>query len=339
MRVILVICLLMIAGYGWLLSYHVESVSYFQEKPSEWRAYTQSECIKWHHRLVFGDLRPGSRNEYHPLDISCWQAARMPREEHFVKNSRGQRLHYLRFNQDLKPATQNAKRPIMLYVHGIAAGYITGAKFIPVAKRLGFELIIMELSNHGHSDDDGTGAYFGCREGDDVITVLKELQRTDPERPILLYGSSMGAMTIANASAQLDAFRPQLKAVVLENPQSNLRDMLGIYADKMHAPSIHVDLVIWLTGLRGGYDYTRCAPTVRLKQLTLPAWVTISEKDFLVPVWMAKKVYDHLPPGYPHVYGQYPHGDHSGIWNGQPERYEADLKRFWQQSLAFDQNL
>ncbi len=322
---------LLILAYGWLLAYHVQAVSYFEETPADWQSVTRSECIKWHHRMVYGDLRPESKNHYAPLELSCWQARRLPRQELFTQNSRGQKLRYLRFNHQHK----DPQSPIMLYVHGIASSHITGLKFYPVAKRMGFELVMLELSNHGYSDDDGSGAGFGCREADDVISLLKTLKQTDPNRPILLYGSSMGAMTIANASPQLAEFQNQLKAVVLENPQSNLRDILGVYADKLHAPSIHTDLVVWLTGLRAGEDYTSCAPTVRLKQLTYPAWVTISEKDFLVPVWMARKVFEHLPSGYPHVYGQYPYGDHSGIWNGQPKRYEADLKHFWQQSLKF----
>ncbi|HEY9841669.1 MAG: alpha/beta hydrolase [Candidatus Sericytochromatia bacterium] len=331
-------CLVLLLGaYAWLLQLHVEAVTYFKETPASWERIKFSHCIKWRHKFVFGDLRPESKDPYQPLELSCRQAVSLPAEQHYALNRRGQRIHYLRYDpRKSGSGSKEAERPILLYVHGIAANYVTGLKFLPMARRLGFELVLMELSNHGLSDDDGQGAAFGCREEADLVAVVADLTRREPKRPILIFGSSMGAMTIADAAKDLQPFSRNVRGVVLENPQSSLRDMLGLYGAKMHLPDFHTDLVTWLAGLRAGQDYAVCAPTERLRDLSYPALVSISEKDFMVPVWMAKKVFDHLPAGYPHQYKQYPYGEHGAVWNGQPERYEADLLAFWRQcqSLA-----
>lgn len=328
--------LLLVLAYAGLLYFHVQAVTYFKHSPSTWPAIVKSSCVHWQDKYVFGDLRPGSKNEFAPLELSCKQAMQLPSESHYVTNPRGQKIRYLRYNQLSNKAgrLQADKRPILLFVHGIAVNYVTGLKFYPLAKRLGFELVVMELSNHGWSDDDGTGAAYGCRESADLVAVLQDLIKQDPQRPILVFGTSMGAMTIADASAELSRFQGHLKAVVLENPQSSLRDILGVYASHMHLPDFHTDLVAWLTGLRAHQDYSECAPYKRVEKMPYPTWVEISEIDFMVPTWMAKKVYDHLPKRPSNLYTQFPYGEHGAVWNGQPEAFEAALSQFWQASLA-----
>lgn len=320
----------LVLAYGWLLYKHVEAVSYFRDTPAGWQKTRQLTCIHWRDKYYFGDLRKGSADPFKPLELSCQQALKLPAQSAFALNQRGQKIHYLRY-----PSVKNPQSPILLYVHGIAANYVNGLKLYPMAQRLGFELVILELSNHGSSDDNGLGAAYGCREQADLLAVIQSLVKQHPRRPMLLFGTSMGAMTIADAAPELEAYRAQIKAVVLENPQSSLRDILGVYAQKMHLPDFHTDLVVELTGRRAGYDFKECAPIRRLNQLRIPTWVTISEKDFMVPVWMAKKVYQHLPTDLPNLYTQYPEGEHGAVWNGQPQEFEADLRDFWQQSLAY----
>lgn len=320
-----VLCL----GYLYLLKVHVEAVTYFRETPASWNKLKSSQCLRWRKKFIFGDLRPHSKDPLLPLEDSCEEALKYPGKSHFALNERGQKIHYLRY----PTAPKQAKAPILLFVHGIAANAVTGLKFYPIAQRLGFELIIMELSNHGKSDDDGQGASYGCRETADLMAVLKALKQQDPSRPVLIYGTSMGAMTVANAAPALQDYQSHVRGVVLENPQSSLRDIVGVYAHKMGIPDFHTDLVVHLTGLRAGVDYTSCAPAERVKQLTVPALVMVSEKDYMVPVWMVEKVFRQIPAQTPRLYKRYPFGEHSAIWNGQPEVFERDLKKFWQASL------
>ncbi|MGE3724194.1 MAG: alpha/beta hydrolase [Candidatus Sericytochromatia bacterium] len=316
-------------GYLYLLKVHVEAVTYFRETPASWNKLKSSQCLRWRKKFIFGDLRPQSKDPFQPLEDSCQEALKYPAQSYFASNQRGQKIHFLRY----PTAKKEAKAPILLFVHGIAANAVTGLKFYPIAQRLGFELIIMELSNHGQSDDNGQGASYGCREAEDLLAVLRVLQQQDPRRPVLIYGTSMGAMTVANAAPALQAFRSQVRGVVLENPQSSLRDIVGVYAQKMGIPDFHTDLVVRLTGLRVGVDYAACAPAKRVQQLTIPALVMVSEKDYMVPVWMVEKVFRQIPTQTPRRYKRYPYGEHSAIWNGQPEVFEKDLQAFWLASL------
>lgn len=317
---------LLVAAYGGLVWLHVEAVSYYKQNPAKWARSIREVCVRWQDKYVFGDLRPGTRNVFAPLELSCRQAIRLPARPQFVRNSRGQRIRYLRYASDAGPAS---RQPILLFVHGISVNYVTGLKYYTLARRLGFELVLMELSNHGWSDNDGSGAGYGCRESADLTAVLEDLIRRFPRRPILVFGTSMGAMTIADDSESLNRLASHVRAVILENPQSSLRDILGVYAAKMHLPDFHTDLVTWLTGLRDHQDFSRCAPYLRVETLKIPTWVEISARDFMVPIWMAEKVYAHLPRQAANRFTVFPYGDHGAVWNGQPKAFEAELKAFW----------
>lgn len=314
--------------YAWLVVLLADRTTYFLMDARGWEAHRSARCTEQRRRYFFGDLRAGSPNESRPLELSCEQAVAVPATQSWLRNSRGQRLNMLRYGS---PA---ATDPILLYIPGVSANYLAGTRYIPMVRRLGFELVIMEMSNHGSSDSDGTGAAYGCREKDDITAMLAELQRTDPGRPILLFSSSMSAMAVVNAAPDLSRF-PAVKAVVLESAPSSLRGMITAFAHKLHLPAFLEDQVYWLVEQRTGFHYADCALPPLAVQLRLPTFVTIAERDIMVPVTMAHEVFNALPPGLPHQLKIYPNGDHSAVWNGQPEQFEADLKAFWQNSLGF----
>lgn len=316
--------------YAWVVVALADRTIYFLMDAREWESHRSARCTELRRRFFFGDLRAGSTDENRPLELSCEQAVAVPASQSWVINARGQRLNLQRYERPSPDA------PILLYIPGVSANYLAGTRYIPMARRLGFELAILELSNHGSSDDDGTGAAYGCREKDDVRAVLTALAQTDPGRPILLFGSSMSGMAVVNAAPELSRF-PDLKAVVLESTPSSLRGMIAAFARKLHLPAFLEDQVYGVVEQRTGFRYADCALPALAPQLQRPTLVTIAERDIMVPLEMAHEVFAALPPGLPHQLRIYPYGDHSAVWNGQPEQFESDLLAFWQRSLAWHQ--
>lgn len=341
MGILLTLFFLSLSGaYTYLLAAQSEAILFFMMKPNAWAEHQKVMCSQDRDRYVYGDLRPESKDQHQALENTCQQALSYPSTEHYAYNSRGQKIHYEYYALDSEQSVNTNKqsnRPLLLFVHGISANYTIGLKYQPIARRLGFDLALMDLSNHGKSDNDGRGAAYGCREDDDLIAVLDDLLKTNPKQKILLFGTSMGAMTIADAAPKLQTYAQNIVGVILENPQSSVREIVGIYAHKRHIPDFHTDIAVKITGWRAGEDFENCAPYKRVKALRFPTMVMISEKDFMVPVWMAKKVSDQLPKAYPNNFKQYPYGDHAAIWNGQPDIFEKDLREFWEQSLKFHQ--
>lgn len=312
-----------------VLVYHQSHQLLYNRLPYEvWIRQRPALCTPKRKRLVYADMRPGQKNPLQPLELSCEQARRLPATSGYALTQNGMRIYYRWYGQ-------NAKQPVLLYVSGITSTWLDAVRYVPMAKRLGFQLVTMDLSNHGLSDNNGMGAAYGCREADDVLAVLQVIQQRLPGANVLLAGTSMGTMAIANAAARIPSVVSglQLNAVALENPVSSLKHIMQWRAKDSWVPNLLLTATLRVAGWRTGYDFEYCSPLNQLKHLTYPTLVQTSAQDQLVPVSIAEEVYRALPTGYSHRFKVYPHGEHAAVWNGQPQEYEADLKAFWAENV------
>ncbi|MBF2053716.1 MAG: alpha/beta fold hydrolase [Candidatus Sericytochromatia bacterium] len=297
-----------------------DGILYFKYGPAGWAEQRPGYCSDSRKALVYADMRPGA-DKSQPLELSCENATALPYSTHYAQTRDGLSIHYKRY-----PATAPGQ-PLLLYVPGITSTWLDGSRFVPLARRLGFELAVMELRNHGVSGNNGAGATYGCREKEDVLAVVADLLKDQPERSIYLWGTSMGSMSILNAAPELQQRFPRWRAVVLENPPSSLREVMEERSPGY--PGLLYDWTLALTSWRAGVDFESCAPVALAPKLQVPALVTVAEHDTLTPPDMVKKVYAALPDTGQHRFIRYPHGAHAAVWNGQPERYEADMLAFW----------
>lgn len=309
-------------------------IIFFKYGEQGWAMQRPAKCSDSRKALVYADMRPGQKGDK-PLELSCEAAEALPARTFFARKPDGLDIHYKVYDAPQPGA------PLMIHVSGLTSTYLDGARYYPMARRLGFQLITFDLSNHGISGNNGQGAAYGCREQEDVLTVVKEALRRYPGRDLMLTGTSMGTMAIANAADQLLALpeAKQIVAIQFENPPSSLRDTVAFHRDGQGAPGFVLDGVVWLAGLRSGHDYTACAPVRQVADLLRPVLVHQAESDTIVSVDMARKVFAALPPGLPHQFKLYPHGKHAAVWNGQPEAYERDLAALWQTGLNYRERL
>ena len=338
---LIILGLLAYAGYIYKLS---GDVLYFFKTRTVWQAEKKRTCNAARKNYIYADLRPETLargGDRQPLEISCKDPLKLPLTEHYALNHRQMKVHYVRY---ISPKVSE-QAPILLFVPGISANYLAGARYYGLAERLGAELVIMEPTNHGWSDDDGSGAAFGCREKHDVVAVVKDLL-THNQRKMYVFTTSMGGMTFTNALPELRTFAPQIFGVTLENPPSSLRDVMVDQAHKRDLPEFMVNQVHGLAQWRAGLEFGPCATVNQVKHVFTPTQITGTPQDHLVPLPMVKKVFEALPtlsamPGKAssswHEFRVYPHGGHSIIWNGQPEVFEKDLQAFWQKSMAWHQ--
>lgn len=286
-------------------------------------------CTEWQRTKGFADLRPG-HDPKQPLELSCTEALTQRGEDRYVTAATGMHIRYRVYPSPLGP-----QAPQMLYVHGISAQLLHGARFLRMAERLGFQLVVMELSNHGESDTNGKGAAYGCRESADVVAVVRDLAQRHPQRDLLIYATSMGTMATLNAMPQLP-IHPRLRGLVLENPIPALDQVLKQHPRRPRwFPSVLLDGAVTMAGWRAGYNFQSCAPAHLIPHAIYPVWIPIAAHDELVAVSLAKTVYQLWPAHLPRQLTVYPHGVHAAVWNGQPQAFERDLGQFWQQAQKF----
>jgi hypothetical protein len=286
-------------------------------------------CTEWQRTKGFADLRPG-HDPTQPLELSCTEALTQRGSDYYVTAATGMRIRYRVYPSPLGP-----QAPQMLYVHGISAQLLHGTRFLRMAERLGFQLVVMELSNHGESDTNGKGAAYGCRESADVAAVVRDLAQRYPKRELLIYATSMGTMATLNAMPQFNV-HPRLRGLVLENPIPALDQVLKQHPRRPRwFPDLLLDGAVTMAGWRAGYNFKRCAPAQIIPSATYPVWIPMAAQDELVAVSLAEKVYQLWPPHLPRKITVYPHGVHAAVWNGQPHAFERDLSQFWQQAQKF----
>ena len=100
--------------------------------------------------------------------------------------------------------------PTLIMFHGVTRRWQT---FLPIVNELSLRhrLLLIDARGHGLSDRAPDGEYF-------VNSYIRdgcELIRRYTDGPVVLYGHSLGAMTVAGVAAQLP---DRVKAIVMEDP-------------------------------------------------------------------------------------------------------------------------
>jgi alpha-beta hydrolase superfamily lysophospholipase len=241
-------------------------------------------------------------------------------------------IHYAVYDA---PASLPLGAPLFLHIHGVSGNTLHGARYVKMAERLGFQLVAMDLSNHGESQHDGRGAAYGCREDADVAAVVDDLMTRHPGRDLYLHATSMGAMALTNAMPRILAsdLARRVVAVSLENPISSVRDIVMRSPHRPPVPDLFIDLGLALASWRADVNFEACRPIDSARDVRLPVLVQWSEKDDLVPRSMIDEFFAALPSGAPARLEIFENGGHSAVWNGDPARYEDQTLANWREGL------
>jgi pimeloyl-ACP methyl ester carboxylesterase len=212
----------------------------FKER-EKWMAVETIDCTKWMKEYAYADLRDGFPSDK-PLDMSCDDALKLSGQSFYTKSTLGDRIHYKIYDnltaEQLRLPTQ---LPLFFHVHGVSGTHMHGTRYFKMASRLGFQLVVMDLSNHGLSDHNGLGASYGCREQHDVVAVLNALKEQFPGRKILMHGTSMGSMAALNAAAlvmpkEAAEAEKTILAFALENPIPSVEQLVLSTPKKPNVP-------------------------------------------------------------------------------------------------------
>lgn len=323
---------------------HLSDLLLFRERPKEeWTNPQKPACSQWMREYAYADLTQGTPGSK-PVDFTCEEALAHPGESFKVSSDSGMAVHYKVYQNPRDgdayagfPQMAAKAPPFLLHIHGVSGSHLHGARYFKMASRLGFQLVAMDLSNHGLSEHNGKGAGYGCRESPDVLAVIGALLRSSPDRDILIHATSMGAMALGNAASQLTALdaRHRIVAAVIENPIPSVRRVVDESPHRPPVPAFLIDVGMALAHARSGYNFEACRPIDGYKGLTLPAAVLHAQPDDLVPEKLAREVFNSLPKALPNVYKVYPRGSHSAVWNGSPAEYEADVMDIWRTGLRY----
>jgi alpha-beta hydrolase superfamily lysophospholipase len=109
-------------------------------------------------------------------------------------------------------------QPVVVVLHGNGACRTALLDTARMLKEEGFGVLMISLRAHG----DSTGAWndFGYSARHDVIAALEWLEKNRPERPVVIFGTSLGSAAAAFAAKYLGR---RVRGYVLECPYESLK--------------------------------------------------------------------------------------------------------------------
>jgi uncharacterized protein len=129
----------------------------------------------------------------------------------------------------------------------------------------------------GVGGSSGNAKTLGMKEAHDVAMAFDDTKRSNPNRPIVLYGVSMGSAAILRAIA-LEKIQPD--AVILELPFARLVDAVSSRFHYFKIPNLgFAQLLIFWGGLQHGVNGFGHNPIVFAKEVRCPALVLQGERD------------------------------------------------------------
>lgn len=266
--------------------------------------------------LVSGVALPRPVNSRDPSSLG------FPYETRTAVTKDGTALEVWRVPAASGSADGDAKAPVVVLFHG----YIScKADLLPVAaefRGMGFEVWMVDFRGSGGSG--GMTTSIGFHEAEDVIAVARETRAAGPSRPLVLFGSSMGATAILRAAS---LGRLEADALIIECPFDRLLTTVANRCTLMGLPRFPIaeSLVFW-GGVQLGFDGFAHNPEDYAAQVRIPTLLLHGGRDTRVRLEEAERIRDRL--GSHGTWVLFPELGHQSYAQAEPVAWRQAVREF-----------
>lgn len=234
--------------------------------------------------------RPGDPSELEtPLEYESWNA-----------ESRGRRFECW----DIEGADPDG--PVVVFAHGWSDARLGSLERIPHLAEACSRFVAFDFARHGESDD---GRFtLGVHEAEDLDAVLRML---DTDRPVVLYGWSLGGGVALDAAARgtpcagVIAEAPYARALT---PARNVLRIMGLpYHGVPDVLFVVMGVLLGLGPRWKGFDRSEIAAKLRV-----PVHVIHGSHDEVCPVADGRAIAESAERG---SYTEIQSGRHTDLWS------------------------
>ena len=211
----------------------------------------------------------------------------------------------------------------IIFVHGHRdnrLGFINEAVMV---HEQGYGVLLFDLRNSGTSEGDITT--LGYYESQDVITAYDWLM-TQPDvdaDQIVLYGNSMGGVSVAMALAELTNLRGAVLDSTFTSVEDNTRD---IVAQILPVTTPVTEFIMWVLERETDVNFYDLRPVDVVETADIPILVLHGSNDRLIPVENGETLFNVADN--PYAFVVFDGAEHGGFYNLDPELYESTLLGF-----------
>ena len=144
----------------------------------------------------------------------------------------------------------------------------------------------------GSGGSEGNQTTIGFKESRDVKEAFNYVESQFPNSEIILFGSSMGAVSIMKAMAE---FNLKPEKLILKCPFGEMRTTVQKRFEIMQIPSfILADLLLFYGGLQNDFNPYKHNPTEYAKQIETEVLLLYGAKDNRVSKSEIDEIYQNL---------------------------------------------
>ena len=184
---------------------------------------------------------------------------------------------------------ENSKGIVILF-HGYISCKANTIPYSNEFNKKGYRTLLVDFMGHGGSE--GLETTIGYKEGRDVKEAFDFAKKKYPNQKIILFGSSMGAVSIMKSIEQYD-IKPD--KIILECPFGSLLETAKGRFEVMGLPTS--PLAQWLIlfgGWQTGFDAFAHNPIEYAKSINIPTALFNGGADTRVSRDEINKIYDNL---------------------------------------------
>jgi alpha-beta hydrolase superfamily lysophospholipase len=220
------------------------------------------------------------------------------------------------------PASAPPPRATIALFHGYASSKASWLSEANALHAMGCAVILVDFRGSGGSS--GGVTTLGYSESADVAATCDLADRLIPDRPLILYGRSMGSVAVLRAVA-VAGVRPA--GIVLECPFDRLLGTVRHRFSAMGLPAFPcAELLVFWGGVQHGMNGFAHNPVEYAASVTCPALFMHGTADSRVSVAEAKAVFDAL--GGDKSFEVFTDLAHESYFSARPEAWRKYVTEF-----------
>lgn len=223
---------------------------------------------------------------------------------------------------------QPGSNKTMILVHGISYTRMGMVKYMPIFRRLGWNILIYDQRFFGRSG--GSNTSFGYYEKRDLVAAFDWAKsQIAPDGVIGTLGESLGAATCLQ-HAFID---PRPAFVIADSSFASLQDELAfrLKTDYNLPPFPMLNIGRGLIRLLAGFDTTRIVPERDVARLEMPVLFVHGLADVEVPPGHSQRLFDAKARGLRRLFFM-PDAVHVQSVSTDPAAYEHEVREFLRES-------
>ena len=184
----------------------------------------------------------------------------------------------------------DSSKGVVVLFHGYSGSKSGLVAYAEEFNKMDFSNLLIDFRGSGGSEGDQTT--IGFKEAKDVKATFDFIKNKFPNQEIILFGTSMGAVSIMKAVADLGV---QPNKIILECPFGTMRQTVKKRFEAMSLPSFPLaDLLMFYGGIQTGFNPYKHKPMEYAKDVKISTLLLYGKHDARVTLEETEGIYENL---------------------------------------------